>query len=212
MYLFRFVSFFQWSLVAVLLAACGAGSGKNLHSEDPLAQLVPYWVNITYFSNGQSQVLSPPYVLTQNIFADAGTGACTGNMMEIDFNGTYNPEKVSRLVFTGLPATSNFSGNNFSFTACMAPGSASVTITAIDQDNKVIRSPLTVSLSAMTATKTLAFGHPRYPNTGFETVAAGKQASGSNIVMANIVRKKTASTGNVGFTMETGFVLGVVNE
>lgn len=208
----RFFSYIPWVFLSLMLVSCGPGSGKNLNSEDPLAQLVPYWVNITYTANGQTATLSPPFVVTQNIFADAGTGSCSGNTMELVFNGSYNPENVSNLVLTGITATSSFSGSNFTFVACMAPGSVSVNITAFDKAGKAIRSPLTVSLNAMTATKTLAFGHPRYPNTGFETVAAGKQSSDSNIVMTNVSRKKTASTGNTGFTMETGFVMGVVNE
>lgn len=206
------VSYIQWLLIGTLLVSCGPGSGKNKNADDPLAQLVPYWVGITYTSNGQTVELPPPYLLTQNVFADAATGSCTGNAMEIVFKGTYNPEKVSNLVLTGVDATSSFADGAFTFVSCMQPGSASVTITAYDKEGNAIRLPLTVSLSAMTSTKTWAFGHPRYPNTGFETVAAGKQSSGSNIVMTNIARKKTASTGNTGFTMETGFVLGVVNE
>lgn len=208
----HFVSIIQWLLLGILLVSCGPGSGKNLNAEDPLAQLVPYWVNITYTKDGETMTLSPPYLLTQNVFADAATGSCTGNAMEIVFNGSYNPDKVSNLVLTGIDSTSSFSGSNFTFIACMSPGSAAITITAFDKDGKAIRLPLIVSLNAMTATKTWAYGHPRYPNTGFEAVAAGKQAGGSNIVMTNIARKKTTSTGNTGYTMETGFVLGVVNE
>jgi hypothetical protein len=113
---------------------------------------------------------------------------------------------------TGVTATPSFSGGSFTFTACMAPGSTAITITAFDKDGKAIRNPLTVSIAAMTATKTLGFGHPRYPNTGFEIVAAGKQTASGTVVMTNIAAKKTASAGNTGFTMETGFVMGGVHE
>lgn len=205
----RFVCF---TAMTFMMAACGAGTGKNPHPEDLLAQLVPYWLNITYTANGQTETLTPPFLVTQNIFADAATGSCTGNTMEIVFNGAYNPEKVFRLEMTGVTATESFSGGSFTFTACMAPGSAAISVTAFDKDGKAIRNPLTVSVAAMTATKTLGFGHPRYPNTGFEIVAAGKQTTNGTVVMANVAAKKTASTGNTGFTMETGFVVGVTRE
>ncbi|MBS1972444.1 MAG: hypothetical protein JSU04_19215 [Bdellovibrionales bacterium] len=197
----------------MMMAGCGAGTGKNPHPEDLLAQIVPYWVSITYTLNGQKEELMPPYLVTQAIFADAATGTCTGNTMEVVFSGGYNPEKVFNLVMTGVDATSSFSGGSFSFTACMSPGvAAAITITAYDKDGKAIRSPLTVSVAAMTATKTLGYGHPRYPNTGFEVVAAGKQTTNGTVVMTNIAAKKTTSTGNTGYTMDTGFVMGVVHE
>lgn len=200
------VIYFTIMLPLLLLEACGAGSGKDPNASDPLAQMVPYWANISYTQNGQTASLQPPFLTTQNIFADAATGSCTGNQMEIIFNGSYNPDKVSKLVLTGLTTTDDYSGNNFTFTACMAPGSASITITAYDKDGKAIRMPLTVSISAMTATKTLGYGSPRYPNTGFEVAAAAKITSTSSIGMGTIAGKTTSSTGNTGYTMETGFV------
>lgn len=203
----RFICFIKELFLLGLITACGAGSGKNLHGEDPLAQLVPYWANITYTLNGQTETLLPPFVTTQSFSADAGTGACTGNLIELVLSGSYNPEKVSNLELTGLTSTVSFSGNSFTFVACMAPGSASVTITAYDKDSKPIRLPLTVSLSAMTATKTLAFGHPRYPNTGFVVTSAVKNVGSSTVSMgSSLAKKQTTSTGNTGFTMETGFV------
>jgi hypothetical protein len=204
-----FKGYFILGMALPLLLACGPGSGKNPHPDDPLAQLVPYWVNITYTLNGQTKTLPPPFLLTQNIAADAATGSCTGNSMEILFNGSYNPDKVSKLVMTGVTSTATFSGETFTFAVCLAPGSASITITAYDKEDKAIRLPLTVSLHAMTSIKTLGFGHPRYPNTGFEVVAAGNQSANGTVVMTNTAAKKTTSTGNTGFTLQTGFVLGV---
>jgi len=197
----------------LIIAACGPGSGKNLHPEDPLALFVPDWTTITYTKDGHTVTLSPPFLTTQNIFADAATGSCTGNAMEIIFSGTYNPDTISKLELSGLTTTSNISGNNFTFTACMAQGSAAVTITAYDKDGKAIRLPLTVSLNAMTSTKTLGFGHPRYPNTGFTTMNAApplKNFTTGSVQMANaylgsVAGKTTISTGNTGYTMETGF-------
>jgi len=197
-----------YSLILILLTvSCGPGSGKNPHGEDdPLAQLIPDWVNISYTVNGQVQTLTPPFLTTQNIAADAATGSCTGNNIEIIFNGTYNPDKVSKVELTGLTVTSNVSAGEFTFKACMAPGSASVTVTAYDQDNKPVRLPLTVSINAMTATRTLGYGHPRYPNTGFNVAAAGKNSVNGTVVLETIAKKQTTSTGNTGYTLETGFV------
>ncbi|WP_413290605.1 hypothetical protein [Bdellovibrio sp. HCB337] len=199
------------SLCAIFfLQACGAGTGKNKNiPDDPLAQLIPYWAEIIYTSNGVPAILSPPFLTTQNILADMGTGSCSSNTMEIIFRGSYNPENISDLILSGLTATGDFSGNSFTFTACMAPGSANVTITAYDKEGKAVRFPLAVSLNAMTSIRTMGFGHPRYPTTGFILGSAAGKQSGSHIHMDSFAAKPAVSTGNTGYTMEIGFVNSV---
>lgn len=207
-----------WPLLVMLLTSflsgCGAGSGKNKNSKDPLAEYIPEWTSISYLSNGSTVTLQPPFIATQSISGDMNTGSCSGNTIEVTFNGTYNPATVISLEMTGLTATNNSSVGTFNFVACMALGSASVTITAFDSDGVAIRSPLTVSLMAynFVNTTTLGEGHPRYPNTGFAAMSVapnvGALTSGSttmaNVYVGSVGGKTTASTGNTGFTMETG--------
>jgi hypothetical protein len=196
----------------VFNVGCGAGKGKNKNSEDPLAEYLPVWTSISYIKDGSLVTLSPPFSTTQNVVGDINSGACTGNTIEVTFKGTYNTENVSALALTGITATNNSSGGEFNFVACMALGSASVTITAYDTKNVAIRSPLTLSLASAVSTYTLGLGHPRYPNTGFSSVNSGPNlttlTSGtttlSNVSMGHVGSKTTASTGNAGFTMETG--------
>jgi hypothetical protein len=207
----RLILFF--TVLSGALVACGPGVGKNLNPEDPLAQLVPEWTSVSYVKDGQRVELSPPYEVTQQIFADAATGSCTGNTMEIIFSGTFNPEIISRVTLTGLTAEEEVSGSSFKFVTCMAPGSALVKITAFDKDGKPVRSPLSVSLNAMTATKTAGFGHPNYPNTGFAMISAAAPLPAFNTgtvkmintYMGGVAGKTSASTGKTGYTLETGF-------
>ncbi|WP_413290091.1 hypothetical protein [Bdellovibrio sp. HCB337] len=201
-------------LVAIVLSGCGAGTGKNKNSKDPLAEYIPEWTSITYISNGNMVTLQPPFIATQNLYGDLNTGSCTGNTIEVNFNGIYNAATITSLSLTGLTATNNSNAGTFNFVACMALGSASVTITAYDSDGNALRIPLIVSLAAVNFvnTITLGEGHPRYPNTGLAMMSAAPRlenlTSGStkmaNVYMGSVAGKSTASTGNTGYTMETG--------
>jgi len=191
---------------------CGAGSGKNKNAADPLAEYIPVWTTITFIRDGSLITLSPPYSTTQNVVGDLNSGSCTGNTIEVTFKGTYSAENVSSLAMTGITATNNSSGGQFNFVACMALGSASVTVTAYDTKNVAIRSPLTLSLASAVSTSSLGIGHPRYPNTGFSSTSSGPNLTAltsgtttmTNVTMGPVGSKTTASTGNTGFTMETG--------
>jgi hypothetical protein len=199
-------------ILLLLLTACG-GSGKNPKPEDPLADLTPAWTSVTYTKDGARVEIDPPFLVTQQIFADAATGSCTGSNIEVKFYGSYNPNLISRLELSGLTATLQLSGSTFSFEYCLPQGAASVTITAYDKNNKAVRAPLTLSVNAGTPLKTFGYGHPRYPATGFATAAAASRvtspASGgltmANASMGGVAGKTTASTGNSGYTLETGF-------
>ncbi len=200
-------------LLIALTVGCGPGNGKNKAPMDPLAEALPTWASVSYTKDGVRTELYPPYIVTQQVFADAATGSCAGATIELTFAGTYNPSEVSRLEITGLSATPQYSGSTFIFVACMAPGSALVTVTAYNKNGAAIRNPLTVSVNAMTATKTVGFGHPNYPNTGFNVISAAPPLvalnSGSvkmaNAYVGSIAGKSTDSTGNIGYKLETGF-------
>lgn len=183
--------------ILLIFTACGPGTGKNERPEDPLALLVPEWSSLSYQKDGVRVEIMPPFLLTQQIFADAATGSCTDNTIELTFQGTFNPDVISRLEIVGLTAIPEYSGNVFTFIACMAPGAASVTITAYDKSEKAVRVPLSISLNAMTATHTAGFGHPRYPNTGMSL---------ANVSMGAVSGKTTASSGKTGWTLEAGAI------
>lgn len=206
---------FIFFLLIILTVGCGPGNGKNKAPVDPLTEVLPTWTSVTYTKDGARTELYPPYIVTQEIFADADTGACTGTTIELTFSGGYNTDQVSRLEMSGLTASPQYSGSTFSFVACMSPGSALVTVTAYDKKDVALRNPLTVSLSVATGlpTRTVGFGHPNYPNTGFSVMNAAPPLvalnSGTvkmtNAYVGSVAGKSTASTGNVGYKLETGF-------
>lgn len=195
------------------VSGCGAGSGKSKNPIDPLAEITPLWTNITYTNNGAPMTLNPPFTTTQDFMADPGAGGCPGNTTEIVFNGTYNQTTISKLVLTGLTTNESNSANTFRFTGCISFGATSVTITAYDMKSQPVRVTLNVSLAGVTNTKTIGYGHPSYPETGFSLVNAAPDlvhltSAGTtleNFYVGPIGSQTMNSTGHSGYTMETGF-------
>lgn len=194
-------------------SGCGPGSGKNKNPVDPLADITPVWESITYYNNGTQMTLSPPFNTTQVIMADPSSGSCTGNTSEVVFNGTYNPTAIKELKLTGITTTEDHSANTFRFTGCMSFGASAITITAYDMKDEPSRVTLNVSLASVSNTKTLGFGSPNYPDTGFAAAEAVPDlvtlisgiTSLANFYVGPVGSQTTTSTGATGFTLETGF-------
>jgi len=194
-------------------SGCGPGSGKNKHPTDPLEDITPLWTDITYYNNGAQMSLTPPFSTTQVFMADTGSGSCTGNTTEITFNGTYNQTAISDLSLSGFTTTADHSANTFRFSGCMPLGASAVTITAYDLKSQPVRVTLNVSLASVGNTKTIGFGSPIYPDTGFAFVGSAPNIASlisgvtslANFYVGPSGSQSTSSTGASGYTLETGF-------
>lgn len=219
--LFNFVMLLTIALpMLIWTSGCGPGSGKNKNPTDPLADITPVWTSITYYNNGAQMSLTPPFNTTQVFMADPASGSCTGNTTELVFNGTYNQTTISNLALTGMTTTADHSADTFRFTGCMAFGATAVTLTAYDDKGTPLRVTLNVSLASVGNTKTIGFGSPNYPDTGFAFVGAIPDivnlisgiTSLANFYIGPIGSQSTNSTGATGYTLETGFTNYIMQE
>lgn len=179
----------------------------------PLA--IPTLSEFSYWSAGIETKISPPFLSTLDVIADAGSAPCTQNESKVSIRGLYDTQQVEKIESFGLLKTAVDTENGeFTVTGCLSRGANSLKFKGVSTDGKKSDSAL-LSVNISSGITTLAWGHPRYPSPGFlANSASSSPLSSQGIQMSNVnIESSKAqiipSTGNTAYSLQMGFLNAV---